>query len=264
MRGVEAVESATPADGGAPVERSERRALRFASAGLSHPGYQRSNNEDFAFAGAALIAVADGVGGNVSGEVASESVIVSIAHLEHTFTADPDFEAYHAVDHANRRVLQAVLDAPELAGMATTLSALRLDGEQLVVLHVGDSRAYGLVDGAWAQLTRDDSLVQGLVDAGEITADQALDHPARSVVLQAISGGSFEPHIDIRPATVGDRYLVCSDGLSDYVPDLLISDIMRGDGDPQARCAALVAAALAAGAPDNVTVVVGDVQRIDG
>lgn len=247
---------------GTPHEPSQRRRLRFVSAAASHPGYHRSNNEDFAFAGTALIAVADGVGGNVSGEVASQSVIDSITYLEDDFVDDPEFEAYRAVDYANRRVLQNIVDDPRLTGMATTLSALRLDGDTLVVLHVGDSRAYALRGGEWGQLTRDDSIVQGLVDAGEITADEALDHPSRSVVLQAINGGGFEPHIRLVDVSIGDRYLVCSDGLSDCVPDMLISDIIRGDNDPETCCTALIDAALAAGAPDNVTVVVADVLAI--
>ena len=154
------------------------------------------------------------------GEVASEIVTTAIAYLDdRVYKFRPDEELREAVEYANFRLLGAIEQNRDLLGMATTLTALRLDGESVVVLNVGDSRAYGVRNGAWQRLTRDDSFVQDLVDAGQLTDDEALRHPARSVVMQALSGGAFRPTVEIREVAAGDRYLVCSDGLTDYVAE---------------------------------------------
>ncbi len=241
-----------------------RRLFQFRSAGISHVGGVRQNNEDFVFAGQNLIAVADGVGGNVYGEVASEVVVAAISYLEdRVYVKDPGDEMSEAASYANGRLARAIDDDHGLFGMASTLTALRLDGSSLTVLHVGDSRAYLLRDRAFSRLTRDDSLVQGLLDLGEITDSEAMRHPARSVVSQALDGGSVRPHVAIRPVEPGDRYLVCSDGLTDYVSESSISQTLAEDSDPSACCAALIDAALAVGAPDNVSCVVGDVQPLE-
>jgi serine/threonine protein phosphatase PrpC len=240
-----------------------RRLFRFESAALSHPGGVRDNNEDYALAGENLIAVADGVGGNVFGEIASEVVVAAIAYLEdRVYTKDPRVEVSEAADYANVRLARAIDQDQDLRGMASTLTALRLDGASVLVLHVGDSRAYVYRDGEFSRLTRDDSLVQGLVDLGEITAADAARHPARSVVLQALDGGPVQPHVTTRPAAPGERYLVCSDGLTDYVSEPSIGRILAETPDRSACCAALVDAALAVGAPDNVSCVVADVLPI--
>jgi protein phosphatase len=234
---------------------SARRRLRFASAGASHPGAVRDNNEDYVFAGVNLIAVADGVGGSVYGEVASAVVIDAIAYLEdRVYRHEPD---------ANERLARAVAENPDRQGMATTLTAFRLDGDSVVVAHIGDSRGYLLRDGELRRLTRDDSLVQDLVDAGALTATEAAVHPARSVLMQALGGGPVEPHVGRLDAHPGDRYLVCSDGLSDYVDEAVIAGILVDQPEPAACCAALVEAALAVGAPDNVSCVVADVRPVE-
>ena len=241
-----------------------RRRLRFESAALSHPGAVRENNEDFVFAGENLIAVADGVGGSVYGEVASELVISAIAYLEdRVYRGEPADDVREAIGHATARLVRAIDVDRSRLGMATTLAALRLDGATVVAVNIGDSRAYLLRDGQWARLTRDDSLVQDLLDAGAITDAEARRHPARSVVLQALNGGRVEPHVTLREVEPGDRYLVCSDGLTDYVDEDAVAAIVACDPDPAACCAALVEAALAVGAPDNVSCVVADVHSLD-
>jgi PPM family protein phosphatase len=241
-----------------------RRLFRFESAALSHVGGVRQNNEDYVLAGQNLIAVADGVGGNAYGEVASEVVVAAISYLEdRVYTKDPRDEVSEAANYANVRLARAIDEDHGLSGMASTLTALRLDGPSVLVLHVGDSRAYvSTRDGEFARLTRDDSLVQGLIDLGELTDAEAKRHPARSVVLQALDGGSVRPHVTTRPAEPGDRYLVCSDGLSDYVSEPSIGHILAERTDQSTCCADLVDAALAVGAPDNVSCVVADVQPL--
>lgn len=241
-----------------------RRLFRFRSAAMSHVGGVRQNNEDFVLSGQNLIAVADGVGGNVFGEVASEVVVAAIAYLEdRVYIKAPGDEVSEAVNYANLRLARAIDEDHDLFGMASTLTALRLDGSSLIVLHVGDSRAYALRNSDFSRLTRDDSLVQGLVDGGEITDAEAMRHPARSVVLQALNGGPVRPHVATRRVAPGDRYLVCSDGLSDYVSDASIGAILAGIPDPSSCCTALVDAALAVGAPDNVSCVVADVEPLE-
>jgi protein phosphatase len=223
----------------------------------------RSNNEDFVFAGQNLIAVADGVGGNVCGEIASEIVVAAISYLEdRIYMKDPDAELTDATRYANYRLARAIDEDSGRTGMATTLTALRLDGSSLVVLHVGDSRAYAVGPDRLERLTRDDSLIQGLLDAGAITAVEARRHPARSVVLQALNGGPVSPRITVSDVQAGDRYLVCSDGLTDYVPETVIGGLLDHHADLEACCTALVGAALEVGAPDNVSCVVADVERL--
>jgi protein phosphatase len=243
--------------------RHPRRVFRFDSAARSDVGSVRDHNEDYAFAGNNLIAVADGVGGNVFGEVASEIVAAAIGYLDdRIYKFAPEEELREAAEYANFRLQVAIEKNHDLLGMATTLTALRLDGPSVVVLNIGDSRAYGAEDGTWSRFTRDDSYVQDLVDAGHLTDDEALHHPQRSIVLQALSGGAFTPTIEVREAAVGDRYLVCTDGLSDYVAESAIGEILLTPSTPAECCDRLVEAALAVGAPDNVSCVVADVQQI--
>jgi PPM family protein phosphatase len=238
-----------------------RRVFRFQSAALTDAGTVRGNNEDFVFAGSTLIAVADGVGGNVYGEVASEVVVGAIAYLEDgVYVKDPVVELNEAATYANERLARAIDEDRSRLGMATTLTALRLDGAALMVLHLGDSRAYLLRAGRWQQLTRDDSLVQDLVDSGAITPDEALHHPARAVVSQALNGGAYRPYVAAHDVRTGDRYLVCSDGLTDYVEPSGIARTVSEVADRSSCCAALIDAALRTGAPDNVSCVVADVQ----
>lgn len=213
------------------------------------------------FAGQALLAVADGVGGSVFGEVASARAIDAISFLE---TTPPDRPlrafGFAALERVTATLAGEVAADASRRGMATTLTALLAAGESLVVLHVGDSRAYRRRAGEWRQLTRDDSLVQGLVDAGALTDAEAQRHPARSVVVQALNGGPVEPHVEVLDLAPGDRYLVCSDGLSDYVDEGEIVRLIGGEADVTRCCAALLQAAIDEGAPDNVSCVVADAR----
>jgi protein phosphatase len=227
----------------------------------SETGLVRDANEDAVFAGARLLAVADGVGGHVAGEVASRKVLDQLVALDATGDEDaPEAALERAVRAGNDAIALEVQARPELAGMATTLTAVLLTGGLLRV-NVGDSRTYLLRDGALAQLSRDDSYVQELVDAGEIDADEARAHPARNVVLAALDGSEgLEVQVCRHDARAGDRLLLCSDGLSDLVDDDAVAAALALP-DRDAAADRLVELALAAGGKDNVSVVVADVAE---
>ncbi len=237
--------------------------LRFSSAGRSHPGLVRSNNEDSGFAGPYLQLVADGVGGAAAGEIASATAAYVTSALA-MGTPQPDLLELldRAVRISHEQIRAGTALDPARTGMGTTLTALLTDGRHVALAHVGDSRAYLLRDGELTQLTRDQTLVQTLVDEGLITRDEARRHPYKNVVLQAVDGDRpATPDlglVDVRP---GDRLLVCSDGLSDLVDDEQIRACLA-DGEVAEAVDRLVEAALAAGGRDNVTCVVSDV--VDG
>ncbi|MGS2613870.1 PP2C family protein-serine/threonine phosphatase [Micromonospora sp. LZ34] len=223
-------------------------------------GLVRTNNEDSALAGDRLIAVADGMGGLPAGEVASEIVIRILDELTPPSTPDDAADALRAVvSTANQRINAAITVDPAREGMGTTLTAALLAGDTLVLAQVGDSRCYLLRDGTLAQLTRDDTFVQALVDQGALSPEQARHHPQRSLVTRAVQGGDTPPVIGTLTMTAGDRLLLCSDGLSDYVADAEIAAALAMYGDRQQCGEQLVKLAHQAGAPDNVTVVVSDV-----
>ncbi len=226
----------------------------------------RENNEDAAFASPRLAAVADGVGGAVAGELASRLAIDAMTALDKRRLEHPlDAELAGAVANANTVIELATVYDPQVAGMATTLTAVALsnDGEYLIA-NVGDSRTYLFRSGALRRLTRDQSLVQLLIDRGAITEDDARSHPQRSVVLEALDGVARAlPPVERHDARAGDRLLLCSDGLSDYVGDAQIAEALAGE-DAEAVARALTRGALEGGGRDNVTVVVADVvERVD-
>ncbi|WP_375477987.1 PP2C family protein-serine/threonine phosphatase [uncultured Jatrophihabitans sp.] len=231
--------------------------LRYAV--RSDLGLVRTNNEDSVYAGPRLLAIADGMGGHAAGEVASQIVISTLEPLDEDRRVDDLMRALReAVVEANRRIADAVEQRKELEGMGTTLTALRFVGSQVGLVHVGDSRGYLLRNNQLSQITHDDTYVQYLVDSGKLTPDEAKDHPRRSVILRALLGAEVEPDVSIREARAGDRYLLCSDGLSDIVSAETILDTL-GISDPQECADRLVELALRGGGPDNVTVVVADV-----
>jgi len=221
----------------------------------------RPNNEDAVFGSPRVAAVADGVGGAAGGEVASSLAVMAMVSLDNRrLERSLEDELLDAVREGNDSVAFVSACRPELAGMATTLTAVVLDSDGCyVIAHVGDSRAYLLRQGELRQLTRDASLVQELVDQGAITEEEARSHPQRSVVLDAIDGRpARRVPLERVEAHAGDRLLLCSDGLSDVVADEAIAATLAG-GDRE-RCAeALVQAALVAGGRDNVSVLVADV-----
>ncbi|MGU3436323.1 protein phosphatase 2C domain-containing protein [Actinomycetes bacterium M1A6_2h] len=235
--------------------------LRYAA--RSDRGLVRSNNEDSVYAGARLLALADGMGGHAAGEVASQLMIAALAHLDDD---EPGEDLLGKLEDATREgnasIAEQVEEDPELDGMGTTLTAILFGGKKIGLVHIGDSRAYLLRDDELTQITRDDTFVQSLVDEGRITAEQAHSHPQRSLIMRALTGNEIEPTLTVREARAGDRYLLCSDGLSDVVSSETIADTMReGEND---ECAdRLIELALRSGGPDNVTVVVADVIDLD-
>jgi protein phosphatase len=223
----------------------------------------RANNEDSVYAGARLLALADGMGGHAAGEVASQLVIAALAHLDDD---EPGGDLLSKLDAAVREgnsAIAAHVEAdPELDGMGTTLTAILFAGNRLGLVHIGDSRGYLLRDGELNQITKDDTFVQTLVDEGRITAEEAHSHPQRSLIMRALTGHEVEPTLIMREARAGDRYLLCSDGLSDPVSHETILEALQ---IPEVAESAdrLIELALRGGGPDNVTVVVADVIDYD-
>jgi PPM family protein phosphatase len=236
----------------------------FASAARSETGFHRRDNEDAGWAGEYLIAVADGMGGHVAGEVASAVAVASLAPLDGRIDPELPNEDVRtllesALSEAEDRI-RAMVDAdPELQGMGTTLTALLLHGKKALLLHVGDSRAYRLRNGQLAQLTTDHTVIQELLDRGEISEGEASTHPKRSMMTQALMGTRIlNPQRESIDVQIGDRLLLCSDGLSGVVG---VEQMRLGLAaqNPRDAVNTLVALAHDAGAPDNVTAVVADV-----
>ena len=221
-------------------------------------GCVRDHNEDSLVVAPPLFAVADGMGGHAAGEVASEIAVNVLAELA---PKDLDGAALeHAVEEANHEIIRAARDGRGREGMGTTLTACMLENERLVIAQVGDSRAYLLHHGKLQQLTRDHSLMADMIEAGQLTPEEARHHPQRSVITRALgSDPNTRPDMYEINVETGDRLLVCSDGLSSMIEDEQIEAVMRRVPDPQ-RCASqLVNEAIAAGGHDNVTVIVADV-----
>jgi PPM family protein phosphatase len=232
-------------------------ALRYAV--RSDRGLIRGNNEDSVYAGPRLLAIADGMGGHVGGEVASKVVISSIAYLDDDIpSADLLSALRDATEAANVHLRDLVAEDPSLEGMGTTLTALLFAGNRLGLLHIGDSRCYLLRADQLNQITRDDTFVQALVDEGRLTAEEASNHPQRSLLMHALNGGDVDPEMAIREAHLGDRYLLCSDGLTDVVSSETVAEALRIK-TPHGAADRLVELALRSGGPDNVTVIVADV-----
>lgn len=235
--------------------------LRYAA--RSDRGLVRSNNQDSVYAGPRLLAVADGMGGHAAGEVASKVVIASLAHVDDDEPGDDLLgKLRDAVAAGNGAISELVTSDPDLEGMGTTLTAILFAGNRLGLVHIGDSRAYLLREGTFAQITHDDTFVQSLIDEGRITPDEAATHPQRSLLLRALTGHDFEPSLTVREARVGDRFLLCSDGLSGVVSMETLDEAIRIP-DPQACADRMIELALKGGGPDNVTVIVADVQDVD-
>jgi protein phosphatase len=233
--------------------------LSLRSAIVSDPGLVRANNEDAAHAGDRLLVVADGVGGQPAGEVASEIVVQTLLALDRApIDADAGTALAEAVAAANRQIAAAAQADPARAGLGTTVTAVLLTGDELAVVHVGDSRCYLLRDRTLHQLTRDDTFVQELVDRGALTPAQARRHPQRSLITQAVQGDKISPATAAVPALAGDRLLLCSDGLTDVVADEVLGQTLAQRVEPRQCAEQLVKLAQQAGAPDNVTVIVAD------
>lgn len=221
-------------------------------------GYVRDHNEDSLIIIPPLFAVADGMGGHEAGEIASEITVNTLAELAPSHLDAEGLTA--AVEAANYNVMKAPRQGIGRDGMGTTLTAAMLEGERLLIAQVGDSRAYLLHKGHLQQITRDHSLMADLIEAGQITPEEARVHPNRSVITRAI-GSDIHMRPDIYELNVdaGDRILLCSDGLSSMISNNAIESIMRKQSDAQHCADELVTAALENGGADNVTVVVADV-----
>lgn len=237
--------------------------LRYAA--RSDVGLLREGNEDSGYAGSSLLVVADGLGGHAAGEVASAVAVSTLAELDGGGVGGDRLRAElsDAVGKANDQLRQLVDEQPGLEGMGTTLTALLCSDQQLGVVHVGDSRAYLLREDTLTQITRDHTFVQTLVDEGRITEDEAHRHPQRSLLMRALDGRSHpELDLSVREMRAGDRYLICSDGLSGVVANDEIAATLAA-GEPSEVAQLLIEQALRAGGPDNVTVVVADVVETD-
>ncbi|MDI3402799.1 Stp1/IreP family PP2C-type Ser/Thr phosphatase [Streptomyces cavernicola] len=237
--------------------------LRFAAG--SHKGMIREGNEDSGYAGPRLLAIADGMGGQAAGEVASSEVISTLVQLDDDVPGSDILTSLgDAVQRANDQLRVMVEEDPQLEGMGTTLTALLWTGQRLGLVHVGDSRAYLLRDGVLTQITQDHTWVQRLVDEGRITEEEATTHPQRSLLMRALgSGDHVEPDLSIREVRAGDRYLICSDGLSGVVSHQTMEEALASYQGPQETVQELIQLALRGGGPDNVTVIVADVLDID-
>jgi PPM family protein phosphatase len=238
-------------------------ALRYAA--RSDVGLLREGNEDSAYASGRLLAVADGMGGHAHGEVASSVAIAAMSSLDEDTQGGDLLSAIEAaVRDANRRLHEMVARDSSLKGMGTTLTAMLWSGTRVALVHVGDSRAYLLRAGELYQITHDHTLVQSLVDDGRITQEEAATHPQRSILLRALDGsGEVDPDLSLREAQVGDRYLLCSDGLSGVVTAETMHHTLSTIEDPDTVVRTLIDLANRGGGPDNITCVLADVLEVD-
>ncbi|MGH3095681.1 MAG: PP2C family protein-serine/threonine phosphatase, partial [Streptosporangiales bacterium] len=222
-------------------------------------------NQDSAYAGPHLVAVADGMGGHAHGEVASAVAIATLATLDEELPgSDLADTLRHSFSAANDSIRSMVDADSSLEGMGTTLTALLYEEGRLCLAHIGDSRAYLLRDGALAQVTKDHTLVQSLVDEGRLSEEQAAVHPQRSLLLQALgTAAAIDPDINVYEVRAGDRWLLCSDGLSSYVSDDTIGDELSGSEPIETVTGRLVNLANRAGGADNITCVIADVVDVD-
>ncbi|WP_016700941.1 protein phosphatase 2C domain-containing protein [Actinoalloteichus spitiensis] len=237
--------------------------LRYAAG--SDVGQRRAVNQDSAYASPRLLAVADGMGGHAHGEVASSVVVATLVELDGSLTAAPDRGRAldllaGGVTSAAARLTELAQRDEGLAGMGTTLTALMWDGARLALAHVGDSRGYLLRGGVLYQITRDHTMIQSLLDEGRLTPEEAAEHPRRSVVMRALqSNGSADPDLSSHDAQVGDRYLLCSDGLTAVVSAETVHEVLSTVEDRQEAIRQLIDLANRGGGPDNITCVVADV-----
>jgi PPM family protein phosphatase len=240
---------------------SAHPALAIRYAARSDIGRHRDRNQDTAYASRRLLAVADGMG--AGGDAASAAVIEALKPLE---AALPAGNLLNAMADAVRQAGPALRELADAdPGTGTTLTAMLWSGSQLALVHVGDTRAYLLRAGGLFQITHDHSVVQALLDEGKITPEEADSHPQRSLLLQAIDGrAAAEPDVSLHDARAGDRYLLCSDGLTAVVPTGILRDALDAPGDPEQAVERLIGLANEAGGPDNIACVVADVTERPG
>jgi serine/threonine protein phosphatase PrpC len=227
-----------------------KSSLAFKVFALSDLGLQREGNEDSGLISSKLVAVADGMGGHAGGEVAS-TIAISALNSKH-INEDSLLTVTKEIDIT---IVSRSKSQPNLVGMGTTLTALHISNESVQLLHVGDSRCYAFTGGKLNQLSQDHTVMQELIDQGRITPDEAMNHPQRSLLTQALMGDSgIEPVVQVYPIKLGDQFLLCSDGLTAVLSDFEISKIIKKYSG-QELVENLVAETKAKGAPDNVTVI---------
>ena len=232
--------------------------LTYRYVALTDVGLRRTNNEDSGYASSRLIAIADGMGGAAAGDLASATTMNTLRTLDRDHEIDALSALGSTIELANTRLSNLIADDPAVEGMGTTVEAMLWDGEKLAWAHLGDSRSYRLRDGALTQISSDHTFVQSLVDEGRLTAEEARHHPHKSLLLRALLGrdDNAADLTWIQPQA-GDRYLLCSDGLSDMVTDDVIERCLGADSIDLAATE-LIRAALDAGGVDNVTVVIAE------
>ncbi|MFJ5676235.1 MerR family transcriptional regulator [Streptomyces sp. NPDC093097] len=233
--------------------------LTLRCAALTDQGLVRAVHQDAAYAGPHLLAVADGWG--PEGGPAAAAAIEALKPLQDQDLASADLLA--VLEEAALRAHRAVPTGDEATG--STLTALLRSGARMALLHIGDSRAYVLRDSGLFRITHDHSLVQSLIDEGRLTPEEATDHPQRLQLLRALGAGTdFAPDLRLLDVRPGERYLLCTDGLTGVVPSEAIEEVLTGAGTPEQAVAALVSRVHEAGAPDNVGCVVADVVEVQG
>jgi len=239
--------------------------LRFAA--RSDVGLVRADNQDSGFAGPHLLVVADGMGGAAGGDIASSLAVGRLAALEgEALSADEALDRLKdAIAQAHTDIVERAHNDPELSGLGTTVTAILRSGSSLAMAHIGDSRGYLLRGDELEQVTSDHTFVQHLVDTGRLSQADAESHPKRNLVLRVLGDIDADVPVDIsvREARVGDRWMLCSDGLSGVVSRSTIKQTLQEVEDPGDCADTLVSLALAAGAPDNVTCIIGDVVDLD-
>jgi len=233
------------------------------SAAASNVGKVRSNNQDSGYAGRSLFVVADGMGGHAGGDVASSIAVRRIIEADAVYdsAADAEFALQAALIGANAQLAETVFEHAELTGMGTTVSAMVVLHNEVAIAHIGDSRIYLLRDKELSQITVDHTFVQRLVDSGRITEQEAMVHPRRSVLMRVLGDVDSSPEIDtsILATLPGDRWLICSDGLTGVVSHSGIAAALSSGADAHGAAERLVKESLDGGAPDNITVVIVDV-----
>lgn len=235
------------------------------SAAASHVGKIRSNNQDSGYAGRSLFVVADGMGGHAGGDVASSIATKRIIEADKPYASaqDAEFALQAALIGANAQLAETVFEHAELTGMGTTVSAIVVLENEVAIAHIGDSRIYLLRERELSQITIDHTFVQRLVDSGRITEAEAMVHPRRSVLMRVLGDVEASPEIDtsILATIAGDRWLLCSDGLTGVVSHTAIASALASGANAQDVADLLVKESLDGGAPDNVTVVIVDIDE---
>ena len=245
--------------GGDSAMPETQLAIRYAAA--SDIGREREHNQDTAYAGPRLLAVADGMG--PGGDVASETVVAALRPLESAESPGDLLNALSdAVTAATTSLRGRTESDPEFEGSGSTLTAMLLAGSRLALVHIGDTRAYLLRDGGLFQITQDHSVVQSLIDADRLTPEEAWSHPQRALLLKAFGAADADaatPDLSLHDARPGDRYLLCSDGLTSVVPAATIRETLTRNSTPEEAVQHLIALANEAGGPDNIACAIADI-----